>query len=155
LTLFLVGGMILLGVITMMLSELQKTMLRKTSNGILWEDLTEDQQDALRYLDELGLTTARVDLGDDLWLLTEKGKAALAELTALEEQTEQESQKQTNEKEEQTTEKRRERRFRILEIFLSAFLGAVFANLDRIIAFLVKWLPKIWGAIWEWFVSLF
>lgn len=138
-----------------MLSELQKTMLKKTSNGILWTDLTEDQQDAVRYLDELGLTTARVDLGDDLWMLTEKGKAVLSGLKSMTEQAEQESQKHTKEKEEQTTEKRRERRFRILEIFLSAFLGAVFANLDRIIAFLVKWLPKIWGAIWEWFVSLF
>lgn len=150
----MLDGMMLWGD-KMMLSELQKAMLKKMKNGVFWAALTDDQREAVRYLDQIGLATARVDLKDGLWMLTEKGKSVLSGLKSMTEQAEQESQKHTKEKEEQTTEKRRERRFRILEIFLSAFLGAVFANLDRIIVFLVKWLPKIWGAIWKWFVSLF
>ena len=139
----------------MNLSDNQQKMLFKLENGVIWTDLSETDLQTLWYLDKLKLATAREDIREDLWMLTAKGKSVLSGLKSMTEQAEQESQKHTKEKEEQTTEKRRERRFRILEIFLSAFLGAVFANLDRIIVFLVKWLPKIWGAIWKWFVSLF
>ena len=133
----------------MNLAREHRQMLEKLQKGAVWTELTVEQQEALHYLEKLGLVGARVDIAADLWLLTEKGKAVLQELQTRDDQAQKEADKQAKEKAEQKREKRSERRFRILELFLAALMGAVFTNLDRIFTFLVKWLPWIWRAIWK------
>ena len=132
-----------------MFSKLQRDVLEMLSDGVDWTALSADELEALRYLEGLGLAGAREDLRTGLWMLTERGKAVLQELHSAEKLSQEEAEERAQEKAEQKKEKRGERWFRILELFLAALIGAVFTNLDRIIVFLVEWIPRIWSAIWK------
>lgn len=134
------------GAMQMELARKHRQVLETLKEGAIWTELSVEQQEAVRYLEGLGLARARVDIKDDLWMLTEKGEAVWDDLQARDEQAKKEADEHAKEKAEQRKEKRSERRFRILEGFLA---GAVFTNMDRIIAFLVEWLPRIWRAIWK------
>lgn len=109
-------------------SKGQTDLIRRLEYGVIWYDLLEPDTEILSYLQALDIASPRVDIRDGLWLLTQKGEAALQELRSREEQ----SQKERKQEADRKAEKRNERIFQILLALLGAAAGAVLGNLDRL-----------------------
>ena len=63
----------------MKFSDSQIELVKKLESGLIWDDLSDSQQDTLHYLQDIGIAQARVDIRDNLFCLSESGKAVLSE----------------------------------------------------------------------------
>jgi uncharacterized membrane protein len=134
----------------MNLSDNQQKMLFKLENGVIWTDLSETELQTLWYLDKLKLATAREDIREDLWMLTEAGSAELYSLRAAEERAQKEAEDSSTEKARQEKQQRFDNKLAVLNtvVPIVTFILGILANHFLAVADLV-------AKFWEWFVSLF
>ncbi len=127
-------------------SEEQYEMLRRLAEGVNCNDLSEEEQEMLWYLESQKLAGARVDIEDGLYKLTEPGKAVLS----IRQESERHKQAEENEKlqnavrekADREAEKIAEHRFQfrlsVFDAIFAAVVGALVSNLDRIIDLIAK-----------------
>ena len=130
----------------MNLAREHREMLGMLEKGVVWTELTVEQQEAVHHLEKFGLAGARVDIADDLWMITQEGKIVWEDLQARDEQTKKEADEHAQQKRQQ----RFENKIAILNTVIPVItfiLGLFVGNVDRIASVCVS--------IWEWIVSLF
>ena len=118
----------------------QYRLMERLQSGIIWDDLDEQEQEILRYLDDEKIAEPRAYIQGGLWVLSQKGQAILqtheAELTAKEELIKQEQEQATKQTAEQKAAQKSERAFQIFLVLLGAIIGLLVSNLERLVAWI-------------------
>lgn len=114
----------------------------RLAEGVIDINLSEQEQEILRYLYGKGIAKPRADIQDGLWVLSQDGRALLqtheAELSAKEALLKQEPDQAAKETAEQIAAQKSDRAFQIFLVLLGAAVGLLFSNLERLIAWIAS-----------------
>lgn len=146
----------------------QYDLMEKLANRVLWGQLSDRERELASYLERQGIARARVDIEDGLWALSPDGERVLEAhrkkllASRYQESIRQENERKENEKQQAADKKEHDRldreesrrqadrkaehAFQYKLSLLNAFLafvsgvasGAVLANLDRIIPWIIS-----------------
>lgn len=118
----------------------QYDLMDKLRNRVLWNNLSNDEQELVSYLEREGVARPRVDIADGLWMLSPDGERVLdahrkkVRASQIRESIRQENIRREQEKErnraeeisrekaDRAAEKRADRKFQIALTFLNYFL---------------------------------
>ena len=124
----------------------QYRLMDRIKSGIIWDDLEEQEQEILRYLDDEKIAESRAYIQDGLWVLSQKGQAILQTRQDELRVREDVAKKESEEYSEQKRQQRFENKISVLNLiapFVTFVLGVI-----------VEHFTEITLAVWHFFTDV-
>ena len=118
----------------------QYALMERLESGLLYQNLTEKEQEILRYLDESSITQPRAYIEDGYYELSQEGQRTLDAHRQEQLSLQQQSQEKARDKAEQKADKHSDRVFQVFLVFLGYALGLITPSLLKVV-------PVIWSHI--------
>lgn len=120
----------------------QYAILQRLESGLMYDNLTEAEQEVLRYLDQFGLVQPRADIRDGYYTISQAGARVLAEKRAELQESEKVAQQYAEQKEHRDFQKK----ITILTsliAFVSFLFGVILEHFAGVIDFLAKLISSL------------
>ena len=118
----------------------QYALMERLESGLLYQNLTEKEQEILRYLDESSITQPRAYIEDGYYELSQEGQRTLDAHRQEQLSLQQQSQEKARDNAEQKADKHSDRVFQVFLVFLGYALGLITPSLLKVV-------PVIWSHI--------
>ena len=128
-------------------SDDQYRIMKLLSEGYVWEDPEEYVKEIIWFLESEGIARSRVDIQDNFWTLTEKGKACLAKKQLREEQLNKVADEATKEERNKRKEKMSDRKFQIALALINSFLSFAAGMLLEHFSGIISFFRSLWSCL--------
>lgn len=105
----------------------QYELMGRLRNGLIWDNLSEQEREIINFLDSEKLVQWKVYIADGYMELSQKGQCAYERF-----------QKSRQQAAESAADNRKEHRFQVYLAVFSAMLGAIVSNFDRVVGLIYQ-----------------
>lgn len=120
----------------------QYAILQRLEAGLLYDELTEEEREVLRYLDQTGLAQPRADIQDGYYIISQAGARALTAKRSELQKSEKAAQQYAEQKEHRDFQKKIAILTSLIS-FVSFLSGVILERFFGIIDFAVKLFSSI------------
>lgn len=120
----------------------QYAILQRLESGLMYDNLTEAEQEVLRYLDQFGLVQPRADIRDGYYTISQAGARVLAEKRAELQESEKVAQQYAEQKEHRDFQKKITELTSLIA-FVSFLFGVILEHFAGVIDFLAKLISSL------------